>query len=138
MFVKLACATAAIALSVSMVHADDSIIALGKMAYSENCAVCHGSDAKGGGVMAQVLTVRPPDLTKIAERAGGPFSVPEVFDVIVMGKDTPGHGSSAMPVWGDYFFADALKEEGKSNLDAITIAAGRVLSLTYYLESIQQ
>ena len=49
-----------------------------------------------------------------------------------------GHGRSEMPIWGDYFIADALEDRGVKMSDAVEIAAGRVLSLTYYLESIQR
>lgn len=40
----------------------------GKQAFMENCASCHGSDAKGDGPMARNLTTAPPDLTMIAAR----------------------------------------------------------------------
>ena len=52
--------------------------------------------------------------------------------------EAPGHGTSAMPVWGDEFMADALEDRGVSKNDAINIAAGRALSLAYYLETIQE
>ena len=54
------------------------------------------------------------------------------------GMDEAGHGDSKMPIWGDYFIADALEDRGIKMSDAVEIATGRVLSLTYYLESIQR
>ena len=47
--------------------------------------------------------------------------------------DKPGHGDSEMPIWGDYFMADALENRGVHMSDAVEIATGRVLSLVYYL-----
>ena len=139
MTIKAALATAAIVLSASAAFADDNAIILGKAAYRAHCAACHGSDAKGSGDVAKLLEVKPVDLTKITERAGGgAFPFVEVYQVITLGKEAPGHGTSKMPVWGDYFFADALKDRGVNESDAMTMAAGRALSLAYYLESIQQ
>jgi len=34
----------------------------GRTAYMENCASCHGVDAKGDGPAARGLAVAPPDL----------------------------------------------------------------------------
>lgn len=139
MSIKSAIATAAIALSASLVHADDSAITLGKSAYGAHCAACHGIDAKGNGEFADLLNVKPADLTTLTKRApGGAFPFSEVYQVISMGKTAPGHGHSQMPIWGNYFRADALKDRGVDASDADYIAVGRALSLTYYLESIQQ
>jgi len=45
-----------------------------------------------------------------------------------------GDMSREMPVWGDRFRTEA-GSDGKS---AVTQAAGRILSLTFYLEHIQE
>ena len=139
MSIRTALVAAAVALSASAAFADDSVIVLGRAAYGAHCAICHGSDAKGGGELAQMLTVKPANLTTLKERDPGkafPFS--EVYQVISLGKSAPGHGTSQMPIWGSYFRADALKDRGVNGDDADFIAVGRALSLAYYLESIQQ
>lgn len=125
-------------LSASAVQAEDSALVLGKSAYGAFCAVCHGDDGKGSGQVGELFQVKPPNLTKLTERAGGRFPFPDVYHVIILGMEAPGHGTSEMPIWGDYFMADALEDRGVNATDALYIASGRALSLTYYLESIQE
>jgi mono/diheme cytochrome c family protein len=125
-------------LSAGAVQADDSAITLGKSAYGALCAVCHGPDAKGGGEVGELFEVKPPNLTTLAKDAGGKFPFADVYQTIILGMEAPGHGPSEMPVWGDYFMADALTDRGVNEADAMFIAAGRALSVAYYLESIQE
>ena len=138
MTLKTLLAAAAIVFSSSSVQAEESALVLGKSAYGALCVVCHGSDGKGGGQVGELFEVKPSDLTKLAERAGGRFPFPDVYHMIILGMEAPGHGPSEMPIWGDYFMADALEDRGVNATDALYIAAGRALSLTYYLESIQE
>ena len=49
--------------------------------YREYCAVCHGTDGKGGGPAADALKQTPTDLTLIARRGGGKFSELDVDGV---------------------------------------------------------
>ena len=53
--------------------------------------------------VAEHLTPRPADLTRIRERNGGEFPVTAVHDAIAGGKPVKGHGTSEMPVWGEAF-----------------------------------
>lgn len=131
-------AAVAITLSAPAAQAQDAAIALGRSTFAERCAVCHGDDGKGGGRMAELFRAPPADLTKLAERAAGKFPFAEVYRVLVEGMETPGHGDAAMPVWGDYFKTEALENRGVSEADAIHAAAGRALSVVYYLETIQE
>jgi len=129
----------AIALSATCsAQADESAVVLGKSAYGTYCAVCHGQDAKGDGELAALFEVKPTNLTKLSQRSDGDFPFADVYEVIVLGKEAPGHGTSEMPVWGDYFMADALEDRGMHKSDAMFVAAGRALSLAYYLETIQE
>jgi mono/diheme cytochrome c family protein len=100
---KMVLTAAVICLSVGAAHADESALALGKSAYGALCAGCHGEDAKGGGEVGQLFEVAPADLTKISERAGGRFPFADVYHVIILGMEAPGHGPSEMPIWGDFF-----------------------------------
>jgi mono/diheme cytochrome c family protein len=45
----------------------------GKQEFEISCAVCHGMDAKGGGMVADALKVKPTDLTLLAKKNGGVF-----------------------------------------------------------------
>ena len=131
-------AAAAICLSAGAIQANESAIVLGESAYGALCAVCHGESARGGGEIADLFAVKPPKLTTLAEQAGGTFPFANVYKVVILGMEAPGHGDSSMPVWGDYFMADALEDRGVSKTDAIYTAAGRAMALSLYLESIQE
>jgi len=128
----------AIVLSAGAVQAADSAIALGESTYGVRCALCHGAEGKADTDIVGLLRQPPADLTKLSERAGGAFPFSDVYHIIVDGMEAVGHGGSDMPIWGDYFIADALEDRGITTADAIHITQGRILSLVYYLESIQE
>ena len=107
----------------------DKVIAAGKTEFQNHCTSCHGDDAKGDGHMAQLLTVKPADLTQIAKRSGGTFPFWQVYGVIEGAVPVRGH--SYMPAWRSRFEA----EEGKAGADDAYL---RILTLTHYLESIQE
>jgi mono/diheme cytochrome c family protein len=102
----------------------------GKREYDENCVPCHGQSGMGEGKMANLLSVKPPDLTRIAKRAGGEFPFWEVYADIDGEKPIRAHELSPMPLWGARFRADEEVHGGPAFL--------RILSLTHYLESIQE
>ncbi len=77
----------------------------GPALYKAYCAVCHGSDGKGGGPMAPSLKMRPADLTRISVRNGGNFPIARI-ERIIAGTDRQlpaGHGPREMPLWGPIF-----------------------------------
>lgn len=106
----------------------------GRTAYLENCASCHGLDAKGDGPMARGLTTAPPDLTMIASRNGGVFPTDQVMSTID-GLDRGAHFSAAMPEFGagDMGATVIVEEDGLG-----TPVPMQLLALAEYLESIQQ
>ena len=115
-------------------HAQQTeIIAGGELEYQRNCAVCHGVDGRGDGMMKKYLTLPPANLRLLAKNNGGKFPFWEVYAKIDGQREVRGHGTREMPIWGERFRAEA-GSEGKS---ALTQAAGRILTLTYYLEHIQ-
>ncbi|QEE35353.1 cytochrome c [Octadecabacter sp. SW4] len=130
--------TTVVLLSSSPALAQDNDLTLGQSSYGARCAICHGVDGKGGGEVAELFRIPPTDLTKLAERAGGRFPFVDVYYTLARGIEQPGHGDAEMPVWGDYFVADSLVDRGVSSGDAVAIAAGRLMTLTLYLESIQE
>ena len=131
-------ATAALVLSTCAVNAQENELALGKSSYHARCALCHGIDGKGGGEIAELFKVAPSNLTELAKRSGGSFPFVQVYYTLAQGMQKPGHGDAEMPIWGDYFVSDSLEDRGVTPGDAISIAAGRIMALTLYLESIQQ
>ncbi len=114
-------------------------IAAGKAEYNQLCANCHGRTGTGDGPIAAILTVKPADLTKISARNDGTFPSQQVYELIDGRVVPPAHGTSQMPIWGNYYdeksqllrsiFGDGFAEE---------YVRGRILSLVYYLQSIQE
>jgi mono/diheme cytochrome c family protein len=43
----------------------------GRTEFMENCAGCHGADAKGAGPLSAKLKTKPADLTLLAKRNHG-------------------------------------------------------------------
>lgn len=98
--------------------------------YNAYCAVCHGKDGKGGGPAAVALKAPMPDLTTLAKRNNGTFSVSDV-QVHIAGSDKmlASHGSADMPIWGPVFRALSPDEAGRTL---------RITNLIRYIESMQQ
>ena len=109
----------------------------GAREYRDNCARCHGTDAKGNGPDATEKTgYRAADLTQIAIHHGKKFPRQEIYDVIDGGKRLPGHYNfnSPMPLWGLGF-----QLRGKEYSDESEAAVRRrINALVDYLESIQE
>src|SRR4030095_13574761 len=118
------------------------VIVGGELEYQRNCAVCHGTEGRGDGIMRRYLTLPPANLRQLAKNNGGKFPFWEVYRKpfwevyrkIDGQTEVRTHGTREMPIWGDRFRAEA-GSDGKS---AVTQAAGRILSLTFYLEHIQE
>lgn len=127
---------AMLVLGVSVVLAADTQLAEGQTGqvrarvyglnlFAEHCASCHGTSGRGDGPRAEQLTVRPRDLTHLAESNGWVFEAASVTRAIA-GSDQP-HGTGEMPLWGDIF-----RTEGGDDG-----AAERLRALTLYVEFIQ-
>ncbi len=111
--------------------ADQDVEAAGKARFMENCAVCHGADAKGGGPFTTLLKSAPSDLTMLSQGNGGEFPFNRVYDAIDGRASVKGaHGSKDMPIWGG--------EWKGSSVAAETAVRGQILEMIIYLRSIQQ
>jgi mono/diheme cytochrome c family protein len=101
----------------------------GKQLYGSYCALCHGSDGKGGGPFATQLKVWPPDLTQLAKKNNGVFPEMHVEEAIDGEFSKAAHGTKEMPIWGPVFrsMAHGRKDSARIRLEA----------LVKYLESIQ-
>lgn len=102
----------------------------GKQLYSSYCALCHGSDGKGGGPFSAQLKVWPPDLTQLAKKNHGKYPEMRVTEAIDGEFGKPSHGSPEMPIWGPVFRAMAHGHKDSAQF--------RISSLVKYLESIQE
>jgi len=101
----------------------------GKEMYMTYCAVCHGTDGKGGGPAASALKVPPTDLTLLSKNNGGKYPTMKVTSSIHGESALPAHGSKEMPVWGTLFWKMSGGHEGE--------VQQRVVNLTQYIETLQ-
>jgi len=101
----------------------------GKEMYTSYCAVCHGTDGKGGGPAASALKVPPTDLTLLNKNNGGKYPSMKVTAAIHGEGGTAAHGSKEMPVWGSLFWTMSGGHEGE--------VQQRVSNLNKYIESLQ-
>ena len=103
--------------------------ASGKEMYTSYCAVCHGTDGKGGGPAASALKTSPADLTMLSKNNGGKFPAMKVTSALRGTSSLPAHGSKEMPVWGPLFRSMSGGHEGE--------VQQRLANLSHYVESLQ-
>lgn len=109
---------------------------LGLSHYEAKCAVCHGTDGRGGGPVANMLTEKPSDLTMMSKNNGGTFPFWTAYEIIDGRKGVGAHGTREMPVWGKQFYQDSRRATPGISTD--TIVRGQIMELLIYLRSIQQ
>ncbi|MBN9310119.1 MAG: c-type cytochrome [Devosia sp.] len=109
---------------------------LGADTYRVACAVCHGSSGQGDGEFASVLTVRPPDLTRLSARNDGVFPYLKVFQTIDGRASVKAHGTAIMPIWGDTFTREIGQAAGPFGSELLVRA--RIVALVDYVESLQR
>lgn len=102
----------------------------GDALYLTYCASCHGTSGRGDGPVADLLRVRPADLTRFAAQNGGVFPTAKLQRVID-GRDVGSHGNPDMPVWGDAF---RISRGGLSDADVKV----RIETIVRFLQSIQE
>ncbi|MDG1377381.1 MAG: cytochrome c [Yoonia sp.] len=130
--VKIAAVAAAFIGGASSVMAQE---ATGEAEYMTACSTCHGAAGMGKGPLAELMTVPVPDLRGLTVANDGEFPLLKVIHIIDGRTGVRGHGTS-MPVWGNQFKAEVEAEMGPYGSE--TYARGKILSLAYYLESIQE
>lgn len=101
----------------------------GKGMFTQYCAVCHGTDAKGGGPAATALKKRPADLTQLARKNNGTFPEVHVMNYITGADVVAAHGTRDMPVWGALFSTLSPNNQGVVQL--------RVDNLMEYIKTLQ-
>lgn len=112
----------------------DDFPTLGAIEYENSCAVCHGFQGKGNGVMADSLKNKPTDLTMLSKNNHGHFPFTEVYRVIEGSHRVGVHGSRDMPVWGNRY----RKEAEKYDADAYVYSRGLILELLVYIMALQE
>ncbi|MEP4198885.1 MAG: c-type cytochrome [Aliishimia sp.] len=72
----------------------------GMRLFGENCAACHGTDARGAGPETLGIGKVPPDLTRLQAANDGVFPTAYVLSVID-GYETGTHPGRVMPEFGE-------------------------------------
>jgi mono/diheme cytochrome c family protein len=104
----------------------------GQQIYMTYCAVCHGTDGKGGGPATPALKDQVPDLTTLALRHSGKYPATYVSSILRFGvQGNPAHGSPDMPIWGSIFRDMGTTRKDKSS------ETTEIANLNHYLESLQ-
>lgn len=135
-------AAALAAMAASPITAQETSWDAGEVEYLSACAGCHGRDARGDGPLAGLMNIETPDLTRMSARAGGEFPWGDAIALIDGRSLVTAHGSD-MPVWGDRYMTQA-KREGAAlagphpPVAPELVVRGRILSLVYYLETLQE
>ena len=65
-------------------------------------ATCYGVDGTGGGPMAELMAIAPPDMTALSASNGGDFPVKRVAWRID-GRDSLAAHGGPMPLFGAFF-----------------------------------
>lgn len=101
----------------------------GRALYDQNCAACHGADARGG---AQV-----PDLTQITARAGGTYPRMRILDKLDgYAQGQTAYAGAEMPNFGDLLTGRLLRVQTPSGLSRPL--PEKIIALDAYLASIQR
>ena len=106
----------------------------GENEFMVACAGCHGESAMGDGPFAELLNITTPSLLELKQSNDGIFPFAAVLATIDGRDGVRAHGSK-MPIWGDRFKSSATSQRGETDE---MVAYGRMLSLVYYLQSIQK
>lgn len=108
---------------------DVESIARGKLTFRVYCQSCHGEGARGNGKLAELMKVRPADLTQLSRQNGGTFPAEKLARIIDGREEVAAHGDREMPVWGQTFLETAGNE---------TDVKVRIQQLVDFLQTIQE
>jgi mono/diheme cytochrome c family protein len=113
---------------------------LGKKEYEGHCAICHGTDGKGGGPYKEVLKIAPADLTALAKKNNGVFPADRIYRVIDGREAIESHGQREMPIWGMEFSnrAPEYRIGDPNDPSEEAYLRNRILSVIDHLLLIQQ
>jgi mono/diheme cytochrome c family protein len=103
----------------------------GRALFLDNCALCHGDDARGDGPLPG-LEGPAADLTRIAARRGGNFPTAQIARYIDGRMPLDAHRAPEMPVWGRVMGNEVADPKVRE-----AVASGRISAIVLYLRSIQ-
>ena len=101
----------------------------GQALFAQNCATCHGADARGG---AQV-----PDLTGLSLRAGGVFPRERVLDKLDgYARGQTAYAGVQMPEFGHLLTGRLTRTDTPAGVSRAYPEA--IIALTAWLETVQR
>jgi mono/diheme cytochrome c family protein len=109
--------------------------AKGEEIYLRYCATCHGIEAKGNGPTAAVLTLQPPNLTRLAANNAGVFPAERVVMRIDGREPLVSHGSP-MPIYGEFFEGRYATMKAPDGMPILT--SKPIVDLVAWLQSVQE
>jgi mono/diheme cytochrome c family protein len=118
------------------VQADTSQI--GETEFRNHCAGCHGLDGKGNGPFVEFLKMKPGTLTTLARENQGVFPFRNVYEIINGTRQVDSHGASDMPVWGERYATEIVRQYGEFGSEHPQTVRCRILELVFYLATIQE
>lgn len=122
-------------MSAGTASAQEADPAAGESHFRTYCWQCHGRDARGDGPMAEILAIRPPDLTRLAAQNDGTFPTGDVAMKIDGRAGLIAHGGD-MPLFGPSL--DSAQMIALSLPDGQPMLASRPLAdLVAYLKTLQ-
>lgn len=107
----------------------------GRLAFGDHCATCHGVTARGDGPMAAVLSVAPPDLTRLARDNGGTFPLARVLRRVDGQEEVLAHGGP-MPVFGLLLDGPSVAVMAPDGSEIVTSEA--LAGIAGWLEEVQR
>jgi mono/diheme cytochrome c family protein len=107
----------------------------GRALYTLYCATCHGTEARGDGPTAELMTLPPADLTALAAGNAGVFPTGRVVRQIDGRDPVLAHGSP-MPVFGPFFEGEDAALKTPAGQPILTSAP--VADLVAWLRSVQE
>lgn len=109
----------------------------GRLQFIDKCAVCHGQEGKGDGVLASTLNQQPADLTRLSERNGGTFPRTKAFKKIWgRGEEIIStHDMSEMPA---FYIAPMLGNDDDFEDSAGRLSPDQIEQIISFLETIQE
>ena len=118
-------------------YALDDELKVGQDIFQQNCAMCHGPEGNGDGEIAVLFKLKPKALSQLSKENGGEYPFELVYQTLKATKAVQGHGTE-MPVWGGYFQVERALNDPSMENDEAMAAIGRLLSVVYYIETLQE
>ena len=107
----------------------------GKADFTELCAPCHGSSAKGDGELAKTLAHPPADLTGLSSRHGGVFPMAYVMSKI-WGYSHGEAPSALMPKFAPLMEGPTVLVDTGDGI--LTPTPLRLVEIAEYLKTVQE